>query len=228
MPYSLIGAAAASVMTPVRWDELDLVTEPLDVAAFARVTHDVFDAEVKRIGNQRFADAAPALLVSGEGHGQILAAVRAILADERAHSAAEICASAIARGLLPASTIPAYVQHGIATLLDRQRDRGEKPEFVLLPDGTYRLNVPLNPFAGHVEPKHDRKALDGLIAQLRAAVVRNVPADPADGPNIGAPFERCGGRCAGVSRACGANGWGAEGEPDVVATAPLGALAYRA
>ncbi len=207
VPYSLIGAAAASVVTPVRWDELDRVTEPLDVAAFARMTDDVFDAEVKRIGEQRLGRPLDKLgvtstvtaMVSGEGHGQILAAVRAILVDERAHSAAEICASAIARGLLPASTIPAYVQHGIATLLDRQRDRGEKPEFVLLPDGTYRLNVPVNPFAGHVEPKHDRKALDALIAQLRAAVVRNVPADPADGPNYWGAIRARGCGCVGVS-----------------------------
>lgn len=226
VPYSLIGADADSVATPLRWNELDTVTEPLDRAAFARMHDDVFDAEVQRIGPQRFADAAPAVLVSGEGHGQILAAVRAILADERAHSASDICATAIARGLLPASTIPAYVQHGIATLLDRQRDRGEKPEFVLLSDGTYRLNVPVNPFAGHVEPKHDRTALDALIAELRAAVVRNVPADPADGPNIGAPFERA---VANALAYLGlaAQRLGGEGEPDVVATAPLGAAAYR-
>ncbi len=210
------------------------------------MTEDVFDAEVTRIGKQRLGRPLDKLgvtaddelgvtesdelgvtpLVSGEGHGQILAAVRAILADERAHSAADICSSAIARGLLPKSTIPAYVQHGIATLLDRQRDRGEKLEFLLLPDGTYRLNVPVNPFAGHVEPQHDRTVLDALIAQLRAAVVRNVPADPADGPNIGAPFERA------VAEALaylglGAQRLGAEGEPDVVATAPLGALAYQ-
>jgi len=110
-------------VTPVWWDQLDVVTESVDVAAFvARMTDDVFDAEVGRIGSQRLGRTLDKLgvkgglgvtwgagvpvgeMVSGEGHGQILAAVRAILADERAHSAAEICASAIARGLLPAST----------------------------------------------------------------------------------------------------------------------------
>lgn len=111
------------------------------------------------------------------------------------------------------------MQHGIATLLDRQRDRGEKPEFVLLPDGTYRLNVPINPFAGHVEPKPDRTALDALIATLRKTVVRDAPAAPGDGPNIGAPFERA------VAEALAylgltAQRLGGEGEPDVVATAP--------
>jgi DNA primase len=269
VPYSLIGADAATVVTPVRWDELDLVTEPVGVGAFAVVSDDVFDAEVRRIGEQRLGrpldklgvthfntvltpgndvvtsgndvvtsgDAlatarvgrvmiGDVLMVSGEGHGRILAAVRAVLADERAHSAGEICALGIARGLLPVGTIPAYVQHGIATLLDRQRDRGEKAEFLLLADGTYRLNVPVNPFAGHVEPARDRTQVDTLIARLRAAVVRDVPADPEDGPNIGAPFERA------VADALGflglaAQRLGGEGEPDVVATAPMGVAAYR-
>jgi hypothetical protein len=226
VPYSLIGPDATTAATPLRWPELDTIGAALTRDALAsRLADDAFDAEVQRIGVQRFA-RGPVVLVSGEGHGQILAAVRAVLADAKAYSAAEICSEGIARGLLPATTIPAYVQHGIATLLDRERDRGEKPEFVILPNGEYRLNVPVDPYAGFAEPAPDRSVLDSLIATLRAAVVRQVPASAADGPNIGAPFERA------VSDAFTFLGFdamrlGGEGEPDVVATAPLGSLMYR-
>jgi DNA primase len=226
VPYSLIGAAATTAVTPIRWNELDTIGAalPCDAVA-ARVADDVFDAEVRRIGIQRFAGGR-LVLVSGSGHGQILATVRAVLADAKPHTAAEICREGIARGLLPATTLPAYVQHGIATLLDRERDRGEKPEFIVLPDGEYRLNVPVNPYAGFHEPVPDRSAIDPLLATLRATVVRSTPAPADDGPNIGAPFERA---VADAFAFLGLDStrFGGEGEPDVVATAPLGSLAYR-
>jgi DNA primase len=226
VPYSLIGPEATTGVTPLRWDELDTIGSALPCdALLARLAVDVFDEEVRRIGAQRFA-GGPVVLVSGEGHGQILVAVRAVLADAKPHSAAEICSEGIARGLLPATTIPAYVQHGIATLLDRERDRGEKPEFVILPDGAYRLNVPVDPYAGFVEPVRDRSILDPLIAALRSAVVRQTPATPDDGPNIGAPFERAVAE-AFTFLGLDSTRLGGEGEPDVVATAPLGSLMYR-
>jgi bifunctional non-homologous end joining protein LigD len=226
VPYSLIGPDAATAMTPLRWAELATIGDALarDAVA-ARSVNCIFDEEVRRIGSQSFR-ARPVVLVSGEGHGQILAAVRAVLADAKPHSAAEICDIGIARGLLSATTIPAYVQHGIATLLDRQRDRGEKPEILILPDGSYRLNVPIDPYASFAEAPRDRSAIDPLIAELRASVVRDTPATPDDGPNIGAPFERA------VAQAFAMLGLdtvrlGGEGQPDVVATAPLGSLMYR-
>ena len=226
LPYSLIGQSASTAATPLRWTELDAIGAALPCAAVTeRLADDVFDAEMQRIGAQRFA-GGPVIMVSGSGHGQILAAVRAVLADAKPHTAAEICSAGIARGLLPPATIPAYVQHGISTLLDRERDRGEKPEFVILPDGAYRLNVPVDPFAGFVEPVCDRTALDALIATLRATVVRETPAAADDGPNIGAPFERA---VADAFAFLGldATRLGGEGEPDVVATAPLGSQMYR-
>jgi DNA primase len=226
VPYSLIGPEATAAMTPLRWPELDSIHAALPCDdVIARLADDVFDAEVRRIGAQRFG-GGPVLLVSGEGHGQILAAVRAVLADAKPHSAADICREGIARGLLPATTVPAYIQHGITTLLDRERDRGEKAEFVILPNGDYRLNIPVDPYSGFVEPTADRTKLDSLIALLRATVVRQTPASQDDGPNIGAPFERA---VAEAFQFLGldATRLGGEGEPDVVVTAPLGSLIYR-
>jgi hypothetical protein len=79
--------------------------------------------------------SSPKRPLPGSGHGAVLAAVRTLLADGKAYSADELCALGIRNGLLAPATIPNYVRNAIKTLLDRQRDRGEKPEFVLLRDG---------------------------------------------------------------------------------------------
>jgi len=163
--------------------------------------------------------------VRGSGHGAVLAAVRTLLADGQAYSAEELCALGIEHKLLAPSTIPNYVRNAIKTLLDRQRDRGEKPEFVLLRDGRYRLDMPVDAFAGHDDPAPVDPAIEALIARLTASAHRRTPAEPDDGPNIGAPFER---DIAAAFAALGftAKRMGGQGEPDVVATAPLGDRAY--
>lgn len=163
--------------------------------------------------------------VRGGGHGAVLAAVRTLLADGKARSAEEICALGIQHGLLAAGTIPNYVRNAIKTLLDRQRDRGETAEFVQLRDGRYRLDLPVDAFAAHDDPLPSNPAIEALIARLEASARRRTPVEAGDGPNIGAPFER------DVAAAFTALGFrterlGGEGEPDVVATAPLGDRAY--
>ncbi len=163
--------------------------------------------------------------VPGGGHGAVLAAIRTLLADGKACSAEELCALGIEHKLLAPGTIPNYVRNAIKTLLDRQRDRGEKPEFMLLRDGRYRLDMPVDAFAGHDDPEPSNPAVEALIARLEASAHRLTPAQPGDGPNIGAPFER------DVASAFEFLGFrtkrmGGEGEPDVVATAPLGDHAY--
>ena len=163
--------------------------------------------------------------IRGSGHGAVLAAVRTLLADGKARSADELCASGIRQGLLADGTIPNYVRNSIKTLLDRQRDRGEAPEFVQLRDGRYRLDVPVDAFAAHDDPVPSDHAIETLIARLAASAFRKAALEPGDGPNIGAPFER------DVAEAFAALGLraerlGGEGQPDVVATAPLGDRAY--
>jgi hypothetical protein len=104
--------------------------------------------------------------VRSEAHGAVLAAVRALLADGKAYSAEDLCALGVQRGLLPAGTIPNYVRNAIKTLLDRQLDRGETPEFVLLRDGRYRLNLPVDPFAGHDDAVLRDPQIEALIVRL--------------------------------------------------------------
>lgn len=159
------------------------------------------------------------------GHGAVLAAIRTLLADGKAYSIEDLRTRGIEHGLLDAATIPNYVRNAIKTLLDRQRDRGEKPEFVQLRDGRYRLDVPVDAFAGHDDPEPTNPAIEALIARLQSSAVRRTPPEPNDGPNIGAPFER---DVAAAFNALGftAKRMGGQGEPDVVATAPLGDHAY--
>lgn len=166
-------------------------------------------------------------LLGGHGaeHGVVLAAVRALLGEGKAYSAEELCALGIQRGLLPAGTIPNYVRNAIKTLLDRQLDRGETPEFVQLRDGRYRLNEPVDPFAAHGDPVSSDAGIEALVVRLRASAYRRTAPEAGDGGDIGAPFER------DVAAAFAALGFlarrlGGEGEPDVVATAPLGDRAY--
>ncbi len=163
--------------------------------------------------------------VRGGGHGAVLAAIRTLLADGKAYSAEDLCALGIQHGLLAPGTIPNYVRNAIKTLLDRQRDRGEKPEFVELRDGRYRLDVPVDSFASHDDPQPSNPAIEALVVRLEASAYRRTPAEPGDGPNIGAPFER---DVAAAFEALGftAKRMGGEREPDVVATAPLGDRAY--
>jgi len=98
----------------------------------------------------------PAPLVQGTGHGAVLVAIRTVLADGHARSIEDICREGIARGILAPTSLPAYVEHAMATLLDRQRDRGETPEFLVLPDGRYRRNVPIDPCQRNIRRRFDR------------------------------------------------------------------------
>jgi hypothetical protein len=69
------------------------------------------------------------------------------------------------------------------------------------------------------------RAIEALVARLAASAHRQTPAAPGDGGDIGAPFER---DVAAAFTALGLNArrLGGEGEPDVIATAPLGDHAY--
>lgn len=128
--------------------------------------------------------------IRGSGHGAVLAAIRTLLADGKAHSAEELCALGIHQGLLAESTIPNYVRNAIKTLLDRQRDRGDVPEFVQLRDGRFRLDLPVDAFAGHDDPVPVDRAIEALIVRLGSSAYGKAALEAGDGPNIGAPFER--------------------------------------
>lgn len=157
-------------------------------------------------------DVMGELLLSPSGHSHVLDALRTLLADGTPRTPDELCELAIAKGLVPKGTIAKYVYNALVGCINREQLHGDKPTFVELPDGRFRLNVPLDPFASFAQPQKSDAAADAIVARLRAG-------DP------GTPFELA------VADALTFLGLavdhdGRQGEPDVVATAPLGAKAY--
>ena len=159
-------------------------------------------------------------------HGHVLAAIRTILADGHARDAHEICAIAIQRGMLPPPEKWTYVLHAIQTLLSRQTQRGEQPEFVQLADGKCRVNGPIDIFADVPDDTTVPEELTRFIDYLDKASARLVPGQDGDGYNVGAEFERA--TCDAFTRlGFIATRQGGEGHPDVLAVAPLGDATYR-
>src|ERR1700682_5473079 len=151
--------------------------------------------------------------------------MRVVLADGNPRSPRELTDKALAKHLLPEGTNEKYVYNALNNYCGRQRLKGERPEFIHLQAGRFRLNVPRAPFGGHADPSEPDQELEAFIDLLRRASERRVPVDPHDGANIGAPFERA------VTQAFSMLGFvsthqGSHEEPDVVASAPLGATAY--
>jgi DNA primase len=233
LPYSLRGDAEATMATPVRWETLGrggvCLTASAFAEAFARDGDDVFAREIARIGSQRLPHRAAAFAFArtaiDDAHGRVLAAVRAILADGRARTMDAICEEAIALGLVPATTIGNYIRNSVTTVIDRERRRGETPEFVILPDGRCRANVPVDPFPSFAAATVPDAETEALVARLARSSVRDVAPEADDGPDIGAPFERDV-ALAFARLGLRAERRGGEGEPDVVATAALGDGAY--
>ena len=160
-----------------------------------------------------------------DGKAHVLAAVREVLKDGRARSVREIWEAAVAAGGLAKDSSSKYVYNTLIQAIGRQRLHGERPEFVHLPDGRFRLNVPQDPFAGHVDATVPNSALEAFIRSLGDAAKRKAKVGPTDGKDIGAPFERA------VASAFEMLGFvskrlGGYEQPDVVATAPLGKTAY--
>ncbi len=163
----------------------------------------------------------------GAGHSHVLDAVRTLLADGEPHSAQELCASGVARHLLPAGTIAKYVYNAIVGSINRDQLRGLRPAFVELEDGRFRLNVPVDPFRGFAFTKKSDPGTERIIQNLVNFSRRRATPDSAGQSNIGAPFEQA------VTSALGYLGLlvthdGRQGEPDVVAIAPLGSRTYTA
>lgn len=226
LPYSLRGNAPLSVLTPVDWTTL-ADAAPATIDNLREI--DSFDRAVRAASNQRFdVQLRRTFALTPEplgSHAHVVDAMRQLLGDGAARSAEELCASGIANGLLAATTKVKYVENALRGLIDRQTLRGERPDFVELADGRFRLNVPLEPFpADHIALAPDPE-LDTLIDRLRASATRKIAPEPADEGNAGAPFERA------VAAAFVRLGFlavrdGKHGAPDVVAIAPLGATAY--
>jgi len=226
-PYSIRGNAALTMLTPVPWAILESAAP---ATLQTPLSEDVFGAEIARIPRQRFGSPAPtsiALLAvnAADGHSHVVAALKRLLADGKAHAAEELCAAGIAAKLLPPGTKAQYVVNTVRGLIGRQQLRGERADFVELADGRFRLNVPVEPFSSDHRPPVADPQVEALCQRLAAAANRKIAPGPDDVGNTGAPFERA------VADAFTQLGLiairdGRHAAPDVVATAPLGASAF--
>ncbi len=163
LPYSLRGFDGLPMVTPIGWDELATMWSG-DVAAHnsgERVAAfgDVFVGEAAEIGDQRsatvlepprsiaigFAEPAGAFAVAPvdfEPRGRILTAAIAILGDGKPRDAEQLCAEAIARGLVPRSTTHKYFYTALTEYIARQRGHDRRPLIVQDPDRRFRANHP--------------------------------------------------------------------------------------
>jgi bifunctional non-homologous end joining protein LigD len=225
--YSIRGNSRLTMLTPVSWSDLE-AAKPATLQT--ALTEDVFGDEIARIEGQRFdalQKTSIALLATNaaDGHSHVVAALKQLLADGKAHAAEDLCAAGIAAKLLPPGTKPKYVVNAVRGLIGRQQLRGERADFVELADGRFRLNVPVDPFSSEHEAPVADPDVEALCTRLSDTANRKIAPGPDDVGNTGAPFERA------VADAFTRLGLiavrdGRHAAPDVVATAPLGASAF--
>jgi hypothetical protein len=173
MPYSL-RAKGMTVVTPVRWKELDALDSAaaFDDAACAkrwRALGDLFAKQVAALAKQRLpqarADLAQRMMATSPGpRGHIITAAIAILEDGKPRTTAE----ALARKLVPAGTKVHYIYAGLAEYLTRMLARGRKPPIVQDALRRYRINEPPDDWPDLV-PQPGAGARPGGRGVVRAA-----------------------------------------------------------
>ncbi len=224
------GAFDLPVVTPVAWPDLAAGNDPhpSTAAAFpARLAAvgDLFSTEVTCIGDQRLpapahaASAPPALSLDSAPRGHVILAALAILEDGKAHSADEILAAALARKLVPPQTTRKYVYTALIEYVARTLGHGRKPQLIQDGQRKFRINEPPDDWPDLVtfpQPALD-VAKEALIARLTSTATGSDPQ----------AFELA---CCDAFAELGfrTRHLGAHAQPDGIADAQLGPLAYRA
>jgi DNA primase len=223
LPYSLRGALELPVVTPVTWDEVGaLAQEPFTAATFPQrlaEKGDVWEAELKRIGAQSMPQNIVMLSLDllAEPRGHIIHAAVTILEQGGLRTAQEILVEALRRKLVPANTTVKYVYSALIEYIARTNGHGRKPLIVEDGERRFRINEPLDdwPAIPHDDPKPD----DGLPALIDRLQKTSTGDDYA-------AFEIA---CCDAFSHLGflTRHLGGEKEPDGVALAQFGPLAYR-
>ncbi len=238
LPYALRGTPSLEVAVPIARDELGTRTNgDVTVANFADyfAAHgDVFETLRQAIPPQNFAGLAP-VAMPAEPHvfdvdldlappnpaRFMLAAALAVLADDKPHSAEDILAQALARGLVPKSTTKKYLYTALREYVLRALGAGRVPEIVQVDDkSVFRINRPADDWPDAMLPPLPHwiteADLAAITARLRATATG---ADPT-------AFETAACEAFGVLGFL-ATHLGGNGEPDGILAAPLGTDGYR-
>jgi DNA primase len=227
LPYSLRGTLDLRVVTPIRWDDL-ATADPVAVTAATFPAHletlgDIFAAEVARIGSQDMPThappASPQLLAANSApRGHVIVAAIEILEDGKARSADAILAEALARNLVPPHTTRKYVYTALIEYIARQTGRGRKPQVVQDAERNFRINEPPDDWPDLIDPQESAPdpTREPLIARLEATATGGDPM----------LFEQA---CCDAFAHLGfrTRRLGGHAEPDGIADAELGPLAYR-
>jgi hypothetical protein len=151
--------------------------------------------------------------------GHVMTAAIAVLADGSARTAAEICAQALARGLVPARTTAKYVYTALIEYIARTKGHERKPAIVQDRDRRFRANHPVDPWPAPADAIAERAPTAASIAALERVRAAATGADPDDFETaVCTLFETLGFVATRV---------GGYEAPDGYIDAPLGPLAYR-
>lgn len=226
LPYSLRGRTGLPVCTPIAWEELGTcaaVVATAQTIAQRLDTHgDLFAQALAPIADQTLPpDRLMAAVSKGhtpEPRGRIINAAIEILDDGKARTADEICAEAIARDLIPNTTLRKYVYSALIEYIARSMGRRRKPPIVQDAQRRFRINEPPDDWPDIVtqpEPPAD-PALAALCDRLETTAGGDDPA--AFELAVCDAFARLGFLTQHL---------GGHGEADGVADAILGPLGYR-
>ncbi len=224
VPYSVRGASSLPMCTPIAWNELATVDAVVSTAAtFSRwfdANGDLFAHHLAQIGAQTLPQATIAIS-SGhtpEPRGRIINAAIEILSDGIARDAQTLCAEAIKRGLIPATTLRKYVYSALIEYIARAIGRGRKSPIIQDEQRNFRINEPADDW-----PDLTPQSAPADAAQTQALCDRLTSTATGDDP---AAFE------IAVCDAFAQLGFlathlGGHDQADGVADALLGPLGYR-
>lgn len=152
-------------------------------------------------------------------HGHVITAAIAVLADGVPRTSDEICAQALKRGLVPASTSKRYVYTALIEYIARTRGHERKPAIVQDADRRFRANHPADPWPAPADAPALNPPTAASLAALDRVRATATGLDPAQfEAAVCALFETLG---------FAATHLGGQGAPDGYLDAPLGPLAYR-
>jgi DNA primase len=246
LPYSVRGMPGYPVAVPIdpsaasRDGDEPFANGNVCVENFAEWLRDngeAFSSQPAAFYEQRFADVAKPSPVAGysgtaasglsdggsppamsqRSHGPIVRAAIAVLQDGRSHTADDILALAVARGLLDATVTRKYVYTSLIEYVARAKGNGRRPAIAQNGDRSFRMNEP--PDDWPELPPEPRAECSAEIVALIERLHRSAAGPPDE-------FEQA------VCDAFDALGFaathvGGQKAPDGYADAPLGSLGYR-
>jgi hypothetical protein len=249
LPYSLYAGYDLPMATPVPWEALDSDFKITPVTAdvfsgYVALNGDAFSAAVAAIGKQTLCHpervfsperGAQATQSKGEGqaaggsarlesvktsgkHGKLLQAAIEILEDGKPRSADQLLDEAIKRNLLPPEMTAKSISGLIVEYIARTMYRGRKPQIVYGADRLFRINEPPDDWPDLVKlaTPPDDDTVDALVDRLRTTSQGEDPT--AFEIACCDAFAHLGFRTQHV---------GGHANPDGIADAELGPLAYR-